>query len=193
MSIVLDRLLDFPQILRDFRVYPKVKVTEEIEEVDECDYEKSSLRSLKTFEWLSLDHFPSSGASQRSAVRIPDLSVLKSSRPSFQASKEKTKNKQRTTVAKNQKNGRAASAPRPRAVLSSPDNDGILRSKTQTRKELVSALKSHNLCQNRHRRCTVFPRSGREEVTQVHNKESSEKKRDVRTKKGNWVHPTPLD
>ncbi|KAK4388099.1 hypothetical protein Sango_2416500 [Sesamum angolense] len=137
-------------------VYPKVKVTEEIEEVDECDYEKSSLRSLKTFEWLSVDHFPSSGASQRLAVRIPDLSVLKSSRPSFQGSKEKMKNKQRTIVTKNQKNGRATSAPRPRAVLSSPDNDGIRRSKTQTRKELVSALKSHNLCQKRHMRCKVF-------------------------------------
>ncbi|XP_011073719.1 uncharacterized protein LOC105158608 isoform X2 [Sesamum indicum] len=157
-------------------MYAKVKVKEEIEEADECGYEKSS---LKTFEWLSLDHFPSSGASQRLVV---NSNVPKSSRPSLQASKEKANNKQRVVVAKNHKNGRAASAPRPRAILSSPENDGILWSKTQTRKELLSALKSHNLCQNRHTRCKVFPRSERGVVTQIHNKESFEKKQDIRSK-----------
>ncbi|KAI3459554.1 hypothetical protein Pfo_016217, partial [Paulownia fortunei] len=164
--------------------YPKVKVREQIEEADQYDYEKSSLQSLKAFEWLSLDHFSSSDESPRSVVRIRGSYVPKSPTPSFQASKEETNKKKRIGMGENRKNVRATSAPRPRAVLSSPDNDGIIGSKTQTRRELLSALKNHNSCQNRHTKCKVFPRSEGAEVapTQGHNKESTECKNDIRLK-----------
>lgn len=39
------------------------------------------------------------------------------------------------------------------------DNDVIILSKAQTRRELLSGLKDHNSCQNRHIHCKIFPRS----------------------------------
>ncbi|KAL6548273.1 hypothetical protein OROGR_008694 [Orobanche gracilis] len=42
-------------------MYPKVKVRIEREEDDQFAYEKTSLESLKSFEWLSLHHSSSLG------------------------------------------------------------------------------------------------------------------------------------
>lgn len=44
-----------------WEVYPKVKVRVQREEADQYAFEKTSLQSLKAFEWLSLHHFSSSG------------------------------------------------------------------------------------------------------------------------------------
>ncbi|KAI3469842.1 hypothetical protein Pfo_026505 [Paulownia fortunei] len=138
-------------------VYPKVKVRVQREEADQYAYEKSSLQSLKAFEWLSLHHFSSS---------------------------EET-NKKKAVVEENQKNVRPTSAPRPRAVLSSPDNDGLIGTKTQARRELLSGLKNHTSSQNRHTHSKIFPKSAAAvsfAPTQGYNKESAEPKSNIRAK-----------
>ncbi|XP_009621921.1 uncharacterized protein LOC142168694 [Nicotiana tabacum] len=72
-------------------------------------------------------------------------------------------------------NARATSVPRPRAVLSSPDNDQMIRTRGKTKAELISGLKSHNLCQNRHHtRCKTFPKSIQAENPISGNKGSKE-------------------
>lgn len=45
-------------------MYPKVKVRVQTDEDDQYACEKSSLQSLKAFEWLSLHRFSSSGMFQ---------------------------------------------------------------------------------------------------------------------------------
>ncbi|XP_073123448.1 uncharacterized protein [Henckelia pumila] len=166
-------------------MYPKVKVREDTEEADQYAYERSSLQSLKAFEWQSLRHFSSADESLGSVVRIPRSYVPLSPPPSFHSSKEETNKKKMTDGEENGKNVRATSAPRPRAVLSSPDNDGIILSKAQTRRELLSGLKDHDSCQNRHVHCKTFSRSAVAESfapTKKQDKESIDYKDDVRAK-----------
>lgn len=136
-------------------MYPKVRVREDGEEADQYAYERSSLQSLKAFEWQSSRHFSSTDESLESVVRIPRSYVPMSPPPSFHSSKEETNEK----MTDGEENGRTTSAPRPRAVLSSPDNDKIILSKAQTKRELLSGLEDHNSCQNRHIHCKIFPRS----------------------------------
>ncbi|KAK6914148.1 hypothetical protein RJ641_021469, partial [Dillenia turbinata] len=52
---------------------------------------------------------------------------------------------------------RASPIPRPRAVVSSPDNDGVIGNKNKGT-ERRSALRSRNLPPNRHEQCKVAPR-----------------------------------
>ncbi|XP_047956627.1 uncharacterized protein LOC125202292 [Salvia hispanica] len=156
-------------------MYPKVKVRQEIEEADHYDYGITSLRSLKAFEWLSFDHY-SSDDSPVSVVRIPGSDFPKSPTPGFKASKETNK----APIGGSNKTKRATSAPRRLccAVLSSPDRV-ISRSKTQTRRELLSPLKSHNSCLDRHTRCKISTKSGDAEATppHAHNKHLTESKK----------------
>ncbi|GFQ02321.1 hypothetical protein PHJA_002376100, partial [Phtheirospermum japonicum] len=83
------------------------------------------------------------------------------------------------------KNIRPSSAPRPRAVLSSP-NDGIIESKTPARTKLFSGLKDRPSSQNRHTQCKIFPKSSGSESfitpTQGYHKESAEPKNKTRAK-----------
>ncbi|KAL2506520.1 Uncharacterized protein Adt_22141 [Abeliophyllum distichum] len=165
------------------KMYPRVKVSEQ-EEDDQYAYEKGSLQSLKGFEWLSLHDSSSPDESPQSPVRIPGSYVPKSAKYNFRTSKEETDNK-KTVLGENRINLTASSIPRPRAVLSSPDNDGIDRSKTKTRRELLSGLKNHNLCQNRHTQCKVIPRSSDAESftsSLLNNKEAVERNNDYRAK-----------
>lgn len=160
-----------------------MKVREEVEEADQYDYERSSLQFLKAFEWLSLDHY-SSGESPGSVVRIPASYFPKS-----QPSKEDVDKNKRPLIHGTKKHTRATSAPRlhPQPLSSSPfpapgSDDG---SKTQTRRELLSPLKSHNSC-HRHTRCKIFPGSGDSEIgprqQQGHIKHSMESKKNVRVR-----------
>ncbi|KAH6778092.1 hypothetical protein C2S52_006400 [Perilla frutescens var. hirtella] len=170
----------------------KVKVREGFEEADQYDYERSSLQSLKAFEWLSLDHYSYDKSQGSVHVRIPGSSFPKSPTPGFQASEEEiNKNKRALKGGGSNKHVRATSAPRlcSRAVLSSPDRERLIGSKTQTRRELLSPLKSHNSCLNRHTRCKI--RSGDAEITaqQGHNKHPTESKKNIRAK----GRPTPAD
>ncbi|CAI9776028.1 unnamed protein product [Fraxinus pennsylvanica] len=172
-------------------MYPRVKVRKQVEEDDQYAYEKISLQSVKAFEWLSLNDFSSSDESPPSIVRVRGSNVPKSPISTCTGSKGEENNKTKTVSAENRKNVRASSVPRPRAVLSSPDNDGIIGSKTKTRRELHPSTKSHNTCQNRHTQHKVFPRSTAAESfgsTLVNNKEASERKNDPPAK-GRAVPP----
>ncbi|GFP82085.1 abscisic acid receptor pyl8 [Phtheirospermum japonicum] len=134
-------------------VYPKVKVRVQREEDDIYAYEKSSLESLKAFDWLSLHH-------------------------RYQQKED--------SFGGDPKNVRPSSAPRPRVVLLSPDNDGIIGSKTPARTKLFSGLKDHPSSQNRHTRCKISPKSSGSESfitpTQGYHKESVEPKNETRAK-----------
>lgn len=57
-------------------MYPKVKVREEKEEADQYAYEKSSLQSLKAFQWLSLADRSSSSSSGRILYPLLFISYL---------------------------------------------------------------------------------------------------------------------
>ncbi|XP_022872672.1 uncharacterized protein LOC111391655 isoform X1 [Olea europaea var. sylvestris] len=152
-------------------MYPRVKVRVETNEENQYAYEKSSLQSLKGFQWLSLDDSSSLDESPQSPVRIPGSYVPKS------------KDNKKTVLEEKPVNVRASSIPRPRAVLSSPDNDEINRSKMTTRRELLSGQKNHNLCQNRHTQCKVIPRYAASFTSSiVGNKEAVERKNDYRAK-----------
>nr|XP_047977101.1 uncharacterized protein LOC125219229 [Salvia hispanica] len=164
-------------------MYPKVKVRVQREDADQYAYEKNSLQSLKAFEWLSLNHSSSSDDSSRPVVRVPQSYVPLSPPPSFYRSKEET-NKKNADVKDGQKSLRATSAPRPRAVLSSPDNDEIIGQRTPTRTptQPFPGHKSRHAIQNRHTLCKIFPKSTTAEgltPRKTHAKESSELKNDV--------------
>ncbi|XP_073275838.1 uncharacterized protein [Primulina huaijiensis] len=166
-------------------MYPKVKVKEQIEEAGQYAYERSSLLSLKAFEWLSAHHFSPSDESPHLVVRIPGSFVPKSPPPTFHTPKEETSKNDNMGVEENRKNARANSAPRPRAVLSSPDNDGIFGGKRQTRKELISGLTNNTSGQNKQPQSKVFPKSAVSvslSPAQSHKKEATENPNNVRAK-----------
>ncbi|KAF7837418.1 hypothetical protein G2W53_005900 [Senna tora] len=52
-------------------------------------------------------------------------------------------------------NIRASSIPRPRAVISSPDNDTMIGNKNRMKNERLPASKKHAVLQNRHALCKV--------------------------------------
>ncbi|KAL1544919.1 hypothetical protein AAHA92_21708 [Salvia divinorum] len=162
-------------------MYPKVKVRVQREDADQYAYEKNSLQSLKAFEWLSLNHSSSSDDSPRPVVRVPHSYVPLPPPPSFYISKGETNKKN----ADDQKSLRATSAPRPRAVLSSPDNDEIIGQRKPARTQPSPDLMSRHTIQNRHTLCKIFPKSTTAEgltPRKTHAKESSELKNDVRAK-----------
>lgn len=130
-------------------MYPKVKVREEARD-DEDVYGRSFYQALDS---LSLHSYPSPAVKEHKdesppvVVRIPKSYVSKSDMPLAPVSKGSAKSINRNVIEEEKQNIRASSVPRPRAVLSSPDNDGIVRSKNKTRAELLSGLKNHNSCQ----------------------------------------------
>lgn len=143
-------------------MYPKVKVRGEAQDIDEDDY---ATRFYKALDALSLHNFPSPPVKELednslpSVVRIPKSYVSKPVMPMAPVSKGSAKSINRKIVEEEKQNIRASSVPRPRAVLSSPDNDGILGSKEKSKQEISSGLKNHNQRQNRHVRCKVIPTS----------------------------------
>ncbi|KAM4117009.1 hypothetical protein ACJW30_02G092000 [Castanea mollissima] len=85
-------------------------------------------------------------------------------------------------------NVRASSILRPRAVLSSPDNDVMIGNKNRVKAKRPSCLKNHNLVQSRHTQgriissditeCTVHTRKS---------KDADDSKSDLRGKKGSTI------
>ncbi|KAL6519860.1 hypothetical protein OROMI_032754 [Orobanche minor] len=122
LIFVLSLVLSVSRVFRGAsaaNMYPKVKVRIEREEDDQFAYENTSLESLKAFEWLSLHHSSSLDESPAPVARVlPGSYSPKSPNPSFLTSK--VANKKKAVTEENRKNVRPASAPRPRAVLSSP-------------------------------------------------------------------------
>ncbi|XP_074338162.1 uncharacterized protein LOC141675724 [Apium graveolens] len=143
-------------------MYPKVKVRDEAQDGDEDDY---TTRFFKALDALSLHNFPSPPVkelednSPPSVVRIPKSYISKPVMPMAPVSKGSAKSINRKIVEEEKQNIRASSVPRPRAVLSSPDNDGILKSQQKSRQKISSGLRNPNKRQNRHIQCKVIPAS----------------------------------
>ncbi|GAB4843661.1 hypothetical protein Ancab_013625 [Ancistrocladus abbreviatus] len=137
-------------------MYPKVKVRD-VQDQDDSQQKKQgrSLQKLKAFDTLSIRAFSSAVKEHKlispaSVVKVP-TSVTPSSdtRGSGKVKKE--------TEADDKPRIRASSAPRPRAVLSSPDNDEMIGSRMKSRRERPSALKDHDQIQSRNAKCKATP------------------------------------
>ncbi|XP_070029738.1 uncharacterized protein [Nicotiana sylvestris] len=113
--------------------------------------------------------------SPTSVVRIPRACILSPDRHGISSSTGRTKDNNQNISGGSKTNARASSVPRPRAVLSSPDNDQMIRNRGKTKAELISGLKSRNSCQNRHHtRCKTFPKSIQAENPTIGNKGAKE-------------------
>lgn len=66
------------------------------------------------------------------------------------------------------------SLPLKTSVLLCLDNDGVIRNRNKAKAELLSGLKNHNLCQNRHTRCKVTPKRSTSENSITKKGESKE-------------------
>lgn len=142
-------------------MYPKVKVRKHEEDDQTAFYVHDG--PLEDFESLHRHDLNSSVTefdddSPRSVVRIPKSYISNSDIPMTPLPKEgKIDNKVKDAEG-SKPDAKTTSVLRPRAVLSSPDNDGVIRNRNKVKAELLSGLKNHNLCQNRHIRCKVSPK-----------------------------------
>ncbi|XVF62772.1 hypothetical protein PTKIN_Ptkin09bG0035300 [Pterospermum kingtungense] len=149
-------------------MYPRVKVKEQDQDDQQQamqDYNKlSSVLSLKDVLFLSMldSYFPvkrHQDVSPVFAARIPKSYVPAVEKPSDSAPEEAEKNKTKTDEEV-RPNLRVSSTPRPRAVISSPDNDAVIGNKNRIKKEHRTALKNNNMVQNRHTtRSHIYARS----------------------------------
>ncbi|XP_068663887.1 uncharacterized protein [Aristolochia californica] len=143
-------------------MYPKVKVREEVEPVAAAEEVRSAL-GLKAFESLSLDNPSGPDNSPQSLPRIPESYVPNMPKLSVAVkkgnkSKDFIRNRSPPSLLKeknnksehdddNPSNIRASSVPRPRAVLSSPDNDGVIGSRNRLARAKQTTLKTGGLSQ----------------------------------------------
>ncbi|XWS13917.1 hypothetical protein CRYUN_Cryun36dG0079900 [Craigia yunnanensis] len=147
-------------------MYPRVKVEEQDQDDQHAmeDYKISSVLSLKDVLSLSMldSYFPvkrHQDVSPMRTARIPKSYVPEVEKPSDSAPEEAEKNK--TKIDEEARpNIRVSSTPRPRAVISSPDNDAVIGNKNRIKGEYRTALKNNNMVQNRHTtRSHIFARS----------------------------------
>ncbi|XP_071940668.1 uncharacterized protein [Coffea arabica] len=137
-------------------MYPKVKVREQEDYDDQYEFETRSLQSLKTPECFSLNDFSSPDNSPTSVVRVPRFDS--STSVSSLVIKGAISNRKQKLLEENKTNIRASPIPRPRAVLSSPDNDQMIGSKNKPKGDILASMKRQSLFENRHARCKVTPR-----------------------------------
>ncbi|CAI9118032.1 OLC1v1019534C1 [Oldenlandia corymbosa var. corymbosa] len=127
-------------------MYPRVKVRGQEEYDDQFEYGKRSLQSLKVPEFLSSSDFSSPDDSPTSVVRVPQLDS------SYPGAMNDRKPK---ILEENGASFKANPVFRPRAVLSSPDNDQIFGSKNKTRGESSPCSKKNGSIPSRHTKCKV--------------------------------------
>lgn len=154
-------------------MYPRVKVKEQDQDQDHhqqkalMDYKISSVLSLKDVLFLSMldSYFPvkrNQDVSPMPTARIPKSYVPEIEKPSdssSQSSEEAEKNKTKADE-EGRPNIRVSSTPRPRAVISSPENDAVIGNKNRIKGEYRTALKNNDVVQNRHTtRSHVFART----------------------------------
>ncbi|GMH08282.1 hypothetical protein Nepgr_010122 [Nepenthes gracilis] len=145
--------------LNDFTrrtMYPKVKVREQNQE-DPQDRQGRSLQKLKDFDSLSLGNMTST-VKEHKHISPPSTAEVPSSHTQITPPLSRgLQNVDKEAEVEDKPHIRASSILRPRAVLSSPDNDQMIGSKHKAKVERHSALKDHNSCQNRHSKCKVNP------------------------------------
>ncbi|KAI9196212.1 hypothetical protein LWI28_021986 [Acer negundo] len=135
-------------------MYPKVKVREEKNQ----DFEEVAVDHKINIESLSL-HVSSSPEKEHRDVSPPFIARVPKSyattnvvTPTISSCKEKIDENDKPNI-------RATPILRPRAVLSSPDNDAVIGNKNRNKAERPTALKNRNPVQNRHLnvQCKVIP------------------------------------
>ncbi|KAL9664603.1 hypothetical protein QQ045_020008 [Rhodiola kirilowii] len=129
-------------------MYPKVKVQNPVDQEDDFGFSWSEISSPDVYQ----------SDSPKCVIRVPTAQILKHLRhPTPEPIVDHKGNKSEeadisSTIA------RSISVPRPRAVLSSPDNDDMIGSKNSKRVIQPSPLQNHNIAQNRHvPSCKVIP------------------------------------
>ncbi|XP_052206414.1 uncharacterized protein LOC127810875 isoform X2 [Diospyros lotus] len=148
-------------------MYPKVKVREEE------DDDVINVHALDGLQSLSIHDVDSpvrefEDDSPASIVRIPKSYIPGATSPTIPLSRGEGENDSKKKALEDKKtNTRASSVPRPRAVLSSPDNDVMIRSRNKAKTGLLSGLKDNDSCQNRHTQCKVTPRRSAFETTKT--------------------------
>ncbi|GMP55891.1 hypothetical protein CsSME_00020565 [Camellia sinensis var. sinensis] len=162
-------------------MYPKVKVREQEEDDDLLtvyDHDKATHLSV----WECEDDSPPSIA------RIPKSYIANSAIPMIPLPKGEGKSSNKKKAMEDSRpNIRSSPIPRPRAVLSSPVNDGVIGGRNKAKIEVLSGLKDHNLRQTRHTQCKVIPRRSTVETpitTKRESKEAADGKTDLEQKKG---------
>ncbi|XP_074307098.1 uncharacterized protein LOC141642261 isoform X2 [Silene latifolia] len=128
-------------------MYPKVKVRS-FEEDDEFEFDHPAT-PVKAFSSLTIRDYtpPAKGSKQASSLsvaKVPKLHIPRSVTPTPALPKAQVKSELESDDT-HIKHSRASSIPRPRAVISSPDNDELLGSKNRTRTQRLSGLKSRNV------------------------------------------------
>ncbi|KAH8495553.1 hypothetical protein H0E87_018647 [Populus deltoides] len=146
-------------LIKKREVYPKVKVRTDGRD-DQHAHDWSSLLSLKDIQFLCLQdsYVPVKGHQDVSppiAARIPKSYVPNVIMPKVSVSEEAEKKSNSTE--EDRLNIRASSIPRPRAVLSSPDNDAVIGSNNRTKVARPTASKNNKLMESRHEPCKVVP------------------------------------
>ncbi|THG19758.1 hypothetical protein TEA_008312 [Camellia sinensis var. sinensis] len=123
-----------------------------------------------------------------SIVRIPKSYIANSAIPMIPLPKGEGKSSNKKKAMEDSRpNIRSSPIPRPRAVLSSPVNDGVIGGRNKAKIEVLSGLKDHNLRQTRHTQCKVIPRRSTVETpitTKRESKEAADGKTDLEQKKG---------
>ncbi|TYH27219.1 hypothetical protein ES288_A02G052000v1 [Gossypium darwinii] len=166
ISRAIDKEIILSQVKPDFKeMYPRVKVKEQ--DQDDQQVIKDSVLSLKDVLFLSMldSYFP--GKKHEDDVSpIPTARIPKSyhapevDKHSDSTSEEAEQNKTKAEEEETRPNIRVSSTPRPRAVISSPDNDALIRNKNKIKGRQRTASKNHNTVQNRHTtRTHIFGKS----------------------------------
>ncbi|KAJ4722799.1 Atp-dependent rna helicase dbp-7 [Melia azedarach] len=175
-------------------MYPKVRVREEKFRDDE-----HVAVGLQMVESLYL-HVPSSPEKEHrdgSAIfiaRVPKSPLQNLVPPTISTSKddstsstEAEKNYEKI-VEKEKPNIKATPVMRPRAVLSSPDNDAVIGNKNRIKAERPKVLRKHDMVPNRHvnAQCKVSPThiSCNNQIDTTFSNDAPDNKSDLKGKKG---------
>eukprot|EP00257_Ricinus_communis_P020988 XP_015580364.1 uncharacterized protein LOC8265730 [Ricinus communis] len=172
-------------------MYPKVKVRTEGQDdlYVAREHNWTSLLSLKDIQFLLLQDSCFPVKEYRDVSPVPIAKIPKTYVPNIllptESASEGVDNKS-SSDEEDRPNIRASLVPRPRAVISSPDNDALIANKNRVKATQPSALKNHNLIRSRHAQCKVVPSQAIDEspLNTSKSKDTTDKKIDVRGTKG---------
>ncbi|KAJ6689207.1 hypothetical protein OIU85_005592 [Salix viminalis] len=172
------------------RMYPKVKVRTDGQD-DQPPHSWSSLLSLKDVQFLCLQDSCSPAKGHQDESPPPIARIPKSYSPTVimpRVSVSEGTDKKNNFTEEDRPNIRASSIPRPRAVLSSPDNDAVIGNNyNKTKVARSSALKNSKVIQNRHEQCKAVPSRISVASTPTNTRESKstpDSRSEVKVKKG---------
>ncbi|KAG2721962.1 hypothetical protein I3760_02G106800 [Carya illinoinensis] len=167
--------------MEDRSVYPKVKVKVK-EQNDQDDPKGSSLFPLNDDSCFPVEH---EDLSPLCVAKIPMSYVPNAPMPTISEPEGVGKNDKKIDKDDNI-NNRASSILRPRAILSSPDNDVTIGNKNRSKKvKQPSPLKNPNLVQSRHVHCKAISSGITERPFNTRiSKDADDGKSDLRGKKG---------